>query len=111
VSLPPLQGLHWRRMGRSPPCVPGAALPAYAALKLCYLSWLKLVSSIMCTRGRYHFSSETFAVLANCGFAAIFATPKFAGLRYLGSIAGEGKRYSSINNGFFEVNNFATEGC
>jgi hypothetical protein len=38
-------------------------------------------------------------VLANNGFAAIFAAPKLAGLRQLVRIEAEGRRYGSPNNG------------
>jgi hypothetical protein len=48
--------------------------------------------------------------LANCSFAAIFATPNLAGLRHLGHIAAEGQSYSSPKNGCSEANHLAIAG-
>jgi hypothetical protein len=50
-------------------------------------------------------------VLANCGFASVFATPKLAGLQHLGRIAAKRQRYGSPKNGHSEANHLAIAGC
>jgi hypothetical protein len=50
-------------------------------------------------------------VLANYGFAAVFAAPKLAGLRHLAHIKAEGQCYSSAKNGCSEANRLAIAGC
>jgi hypothetical protein len=45
-----------------------------------------------------------YCTLADCGFAAAFAAPKFAGLRYPGYFAAEGQCYGSQKYGHSEAN-------
>jgi hypothetical protein len=43
-------------------------------------------------------------VLANYGFATVFAAPKLTGLQYLGHIEAKGQCYCSPKNGCSEAN-------
>ncbi len=49
-------------------------------------------------------------MLANYGFAAIFATPKLAGLQQVARIEAEGQSYGSPKNGRSEANHLANAG-
>jgi hypothetical protein len=50
-------------------------------------------------------------VLANYGFATVFAAPKHAGLQYLGHIEAKGQHYGSFKNGRSEAKCLAIAGC
>ncbi len=110
VSLPPLQGLLRRLMGHYR-CVPGAALPAYAALELCYLSWLKLGFPAKCALA--HATISLTKKLPCWQIAVLLShSPPLILRDYntLGALQAKGC-YSSLKHGFIEVNHLATEGC
>jgi hypothetical protein len=50
-------------------------------------------------------------VLANYGFAAVFAAPKVSGLRQVPRIEAKGQSYGSPKNGRSETNHLAIAGC
>jgi hypothetical protein len=50
-------------------------------------------------------------MLANYGFAAVFAAPKLAELRQLARIEAKGQRYGSLKNGYSKANRLAIAGC
>jgi hypothetical protein len=50
-------------------------------------------------------------MLANCGFATVFAAPKLAGLRHLMHIARKVQCYGSPKSGLSEANYLATVVC
>jgi hypothetical protein len=50
-------------------------------------------------------------MLANCGFAAVFAAPGLAGLRHLGHNTAKGQSNGSPKNGHSEANCLAIAGC
>jgi hypothetical protein len=50
-------------------------------------------------------------VLANYGFAAVFAAPKLAGLQQLMRIEAKGQRYGSPKKERSEANRLAIAGC
>jgi hypothetical protein len=45
---------------------------------------------------------------ANCGFAAVFPTPKHTGLRHLGGSAGKKQCYGLPKTGLSEANHFSS---
>ncbi len=105
MLMPPLWGIYWRQMSH---CHHLLALLCHRFLPH-ILNEIR-GSSRSALKHAAIFLQEHHFALANYSFATVFGAPKFAGLRHLKCIVGEGQRYGSHKNRLFEANHLAAAG-